>query len=67
MRTCSIFKIYLEEALKVWTWKCNELVIPIGDDIVYTVFFDDQIIVPSDHVDAIYMLRKPKDEAENGD
>ncbi|XP_030751044.1 uncharacterized protein LOC115878641 [Sitophilus oryzae] len=53
----TLFKIYLEQALKTWKRKCEQMGIPPNDSILYTLCFaDDQII--QDYEDLEYMTRK---------
>ncbi|XP_030746803.1 uncharacterized protein LOC115875475 [Sitophilus oryzae] len=55
----TLFKIYLEQALKTWKWKCELMEIPLNDSILYTLCFgDDQIILAQDYEDLEYMTRK---------
>lgn len=63
----TLFKIYLERALKVWKRKCNGMGIPLNDDTtLYTLCFaDDQVIVAQDQEDLTYMTRKLIEEYKN--
>ena len=55
-----LFKIYLEQALKVWKRKCSGMGIPLNDNTtLYTLCFaGDQIVIAQDHEDLTYMARK---------
>ena len=55
----TLFKIYLEQALKTWKKKCHKMGIPLIDNTVYTLCFaDDQVVVAQDYHDMEYMTRK---------
>lgn len=56
----TLFKIYLEQALKIWKRKCNGMGIPLNDNTtLFTLCFaDDQIVIAQDHEDLSYMTRK---------
>ena len=55
----TLFKIYLEQALKTWKRKCEQMGILLNDSILYTLCFaDDQIILAQDYEDWEYMTRK---------
>lgn len=59
----TLFKIYLEHALKTWKAKCNGMGIPVGDHVLSTLLFaDDQVVISADVDDACYMLRKLQEE-----
>lgn len=55
----TLFKIYLEQALKIWKRKCEQMGIPLNDYVLYTLCFaDDQIVLAQDYDDLEYMTRK---------
>lgn len=55
----TLFKIYLEHALKEWKKKCKNMGLPLNDNVLYTLCFaDDQILVAQDYEDMNYMTRK---------
>lgn len=61
----TLFKIYLEEALKGWKKKCRHMGVLVGDKNIYTLqFADDQIILAEDYDDIEYMSRKLIEEYE---
>ena len=61
----TLFKIYLNSALKQWRQKCGSMGIEIGDSRLFTLHFaDDQVILAEDDDDICYMLRKLDEEYE---
>ena len=55
----TLFKIYIQGALRNWLRKCKNMGIKIGQEFVPTLLFaDDQLILAEDKDDAIYMVRK---------
>ena len=61
----TLFKIYIEEALKRWKKKCKVLGVQMDDDILCSLLFaDDQVIVAEDEEDINYMYRKLEEEYE---
>ena len=55
----TLFKIYINEALKKWKKCCGPMGIPINDKFLYTLLFaDDQVVVAMDEQDSNYMIRK---------
>lgn len=59
----TLFKIFLEETLKPWKRKCEEMGVPIRDDHLYTLSFaDDQVVIAQDEEDLSYMVRKLEEE-----
>lgn len=60
----SLFKIYLERALKVWKSKCHNMGTPLDEETtLYTLSFaDDQIVIAQDVDDLNYMTRKLVEE-----
>ena len=60
----TLFKIYLETALKEWKRKCANMGVPLEDGgTLYTLCFaDDQVVVAQDEEDADYMTRKLVEE-----
>lgn len=61
----TLFKIYIEYALKNWKKKCSGMGIQINDKIIYTLqFADDQVLLAQDKEDLEYMTRKIKEEYE---
>ena len=55
----TLFKIYINEALKKWKKHCEVMGIPINDKFLYTLLFaDDQVVVAMDEQDSSYMIRK---------
>ena len=55
----TLFKIYLEQALKNWKKKCGGMGIPLNDGTtLYTLCFaDDQVVLAQDREDLEYMAR----------
>jgi len=44
----TLFKIYINEALKKWKQHCETMGIPINDRFLYTLLFaDDQVVIDS--------------------
>ena len=64
----TLFKIYVEYALKKWKRKCKEIGIQSESHTLYTLqFADDQILLANDRDDLQYMARKLAEEyAEAG-
>ena len=61
----TLFKMYLNSALKRWKRTCRNMGVPIGDDKLFTLHFaDDQIIFAEDEYDIHYMMRKLDKEYE---
>lgn len=60
----TLFKIYLEQALKLWKGKCRNMGIPLNDGYtLYTLCFaDDQVVLAQDYEDLEYMTRKLTEE-----
>lgn len=59
----TLFKIYIQEALRSWRIKIARMGIEIEEKCLTTLFFaDDQVIIAGDEDDADYMLRKLDDE-----
>jgi len=55
----TLFKIYLEQTLKTWKRKCQNMGISLNDTTLYTLCFaDDQIVLAQDYEDLEYMTRK---------
>lgn len=55
----TLFKIYLEDTLRIWKKKCQGMGLPIRNEHLYTLCFaDDQVIIAQDEEDICYMLRK---------
>lgn len=55
----TLFKIYLEQALKLWKRKCSNMGITLNNTSLYTLCFaDDQIVLAQDYEDLQYMTRK---------
>lgn len=61
----TLFKVYLNSALKIWNRKCNSMGVQVGERNIQTLLFaDDQVILAEDEEDAEYMLRKLVEEYE---
>lgn len=61
----TLFKIYLDQALKGWTRKCKSMGLQVGDDTLYSLYFaDDQVVIAEDEEDLSYMVRKLHEEYE---
>ena len=59
----TLFKIYVNEALKGWKNKCATMGIPVGNDTLFSLnFADDQVLFAGDEEDASYMVRKLQHE-----
>lgn len=59
----TLFKIYVQEALKTWIKKCSGMGIEIGENCLFTLLFaDDQVILANDEDDIEYMYRKLEEE-----
>lgn len=55
----SLFKIYIQQTLKMWKRKCAGMGIPMENDTLYSLqFADDQVILAQDYEDLQYMTRK---------
>ena len=55
----TLFKIFLEQALKLWKRKCKHIGKQINNNTIYTLSFaDDQLVVAQDYEDLEYMSRK---------
>lgn len=55
----TLFKIYLEQTLKLWKRKCRNMGLPINNNTIYTLSFaDDQLVLAQDYDDIEYMTRK---------
>jgi len=55
----TLFKIYLNNALKQWTRKCSPMGIWLEDSPIHTILFaDDQVVFAEDQQDMTYMLNK---------
>ena len=62
----TLFKIYINEALKKWKKHCENMGIPINDKFLYTLLFaDDQVVVAMDEQDSNYMVRKLHEQYKN--
>jgi len=62
----TLFKIYINKALKKWKKYCGTMGIPINDKFLYTLLFaDDQVVVAMDEQDSNYMIRKLHEEYKN--
>lgn len=58
----TLFKIYLNSALRQWRRACRNMGVSIGDDKLFTLHFaDDQAIFAEDEDDIFYMIRKLDD------
>lgn len=61
----SLFKIYVEHALKLWKRKCKGMGVPINNRTIYTLqFADDQVLIAQEKEDLEYMTRKLREEYE---
>lgn len=61
----TLFKIYIDKAIKEWKKKCKVLGVKMEDESLYSLLFaDDQIIVAEDEDDVNYMFRKLVEELE---
>lgn len=55
----TLFKIYLEQTLRIWKQKCENMGIPLNNTNIYSLSFaDDQVIMAQDYDDIEYMTRK---------
>lgn len=55
----TLFKIYLEQAIKTWKRNSRGMGLPLEDYILYTLSFaDDQVVIAQDYEDLEYMTRK---------
>lgn len=55
----TLFKIYIQKALKLWCRKCAGMGIEIGNQCIYTLLFaDDQVLIAGDEEDISFMTRK---------
>lgn len=62
----TLFKIYIQEALKDWRKKTGYMGIEVDDQYLTSLYFaDDQVIIACDEDDADYMLRKIKQQYED--
>jgi len=62
----TLFKIYINEALKKWKKHCETMGIPINDKFLYTLLFaDDQLVIAMDEQDSSYMIRKLHEQYKN--
>jgi len=61
----TLFKIYIQEALKNWRKKCAGMGIQLGNHCLTNLFFaDDQVVVANENEDIDYMIRKLTEEYE---
>lgn len=61
----TLFKVYLEQTLKIWKRKCRDMGIPLENNNLFTLCFaDDQIVIAQDYEDLEYMARKLIEEYE---
>lgn len=59
----TLFKLYLNEALRRWRKKCCNMGVKIEDSMLYSLHFaDDQVLFAEDEDDILYMLRKLHEE-----
>lgn len=59
----TLFKIFLEHALREWRRKCEGMGVPVRNHHIYSLnFADDQVIIAQDVDDLSYMVRKLKEE-----
>lgn len=50
----TVFKIYVEEALKTWKRKCCNMDVQIDNNSLYTLFFaGDQVLIAEDDEDML--------------
>lgn len=60
--TDSVFKIYVEYALKTWKYKCRTVGYKIYNTTLYTLQFEDNKAVMGKFKDDKYMTRKLSEE-----
>lgn len=61
----TLFKLYLNSALKQWIKKINKMGVLIGERNIYSLLFaDDQVVLAEDIEDTTYMVRKLMEEYE---
>jgi len=59
----TLFKIYIQEALREWRQKCTGMGVEVNGQCLATLFFaDDQVIIANSEDDIDYMLRKLREE-----
>jgi hypothetical protein len=62
----TLFKIFLNEALKIWIRKCKYMGVNINEGYISTLFFaDEQVITGEDEDDMNYVMRKLTEEYNN--
>jgi len=62
----TLFKIYINEALKKWKKHCETMGIPMNAKFLYTLLFaDDQVVIAMDEQDSSFMIRKLHEKYKN--
>lgn len=55
----TLFKIYMNRSLQGWHKQCGTMCIDVGEKRLNSLYFaDNQVVVPEDMNDLIYMVRK---------
>ena len=55
----TLFKIYLDQALKSWSKKVRSMGLRVGQDKLFALYFvDDQVVIAEFQYDLSYMVRK---------